>query len=275
MNLHNSTTLLGRFMGDPVVEKKVSQGTGKPYTKTRFQVSVRRSTYDKTQDQDSDVFMCEVFNGVAETIGSRFKKGDYIIVQGTMLSYKKGDEKYANNWKLKVENFNFVPGGKKSENTQANNTGDFGSGNFGATNSGNNDFNSGNFGGNSFGNNDPYGGFGSGGGFANPNQGFNNPPASQPDFQINYDFMPNVQSNPNPQMNQAPTMPTNNYNPNAQMPNNNYNSNAQMPNNNFNPNAQMNQNPTMPTNGYNPNPQMPTNNYDPNIIQITDDDTPF
>lgn len=263
MNLLSSTTLLGRLTSDPISEHKVSSA-GKEYIKGYFNVAVKRSFYDKTPEQESDFFKCDVMGKLSDTIAKNFKKGDLILLQGTMLSYKKQGEQYPNNWKLKVENFDFVPGGKKSENTQANNTGDFGSGNFGASNSGNNGFNSGNFGGNSFGNNDPYGGFGSGGGFANPNQGFNNPPASQPDFQVNYDFMPNVQSNPNPQMNQAPTMPTNNYNPNAQMPNNN-----------FNPNVQMNQNPTMPTNGYNPNPQMPTNNYDPNIIQITDDDTPF
>ncbi len=61
-------------------------------------------------------FDCKAFRGTAEVISKYFKKGDSIVVYGSMnqYSYQKADGSTQRGWEVIVDNIDFAKGGSNN-----------------------------------------------------------------------------------------------------------------------------------------------------------------
>ena len=106
----NSVTLMGRLARDP--ETKYTEGG---LAITRFTVAT--DAYKK--DDPADFHNCTAFNKTAETIAQHLKKGDGILVNGSLKTSKfesDGQVKYRT--EVMVQRFEFTPG-RSTVGTQA------------------------------------------------------------------------------------------------------------------------------------------------------------
>jgi len=98
----NSVTLMGRLAKDP--ETKYTEAG---LAITRFTVAT--DAYKK--DDPADFHNCTAFNKTAETIAQHLKKGDGILVNGSLKTSKfesDGQVKYRT--EVMVQRFEFTPG---------------------------------------------------------------------------------------------------------------------------------------------------------------------
>ena len=106
----NSVTLMGRLAKDP--ETKYTEAG---LAITRFTVAT--DAYKK--DDPADFHNCTAFNKTAETIAQHLKKGDGILVNGSLKTSKfekDGETRYRT--EVMVQRFEFPPG-RVSGGTQA------------------------------------------------------------------------------------------------------------------------------------------------------------
>lgn len=94
----NKIVIHGRLGKDP--ELKERQGQNGPFKQVTFSVAVNRSFGDET-----DWFFCTMNGKRAEVLNKFFHKGNQIIVEGRMESYKGKDE--TEKWLLRVTDFDF------------------------------------------------------------------------------------------------------------------------------------------------------------------------
>lgn len=102
----NEINLQGRFGRDPEVSEKM--GKNGPFKIARFSIAVNDDFGDET-----DWFPCELIGKQAEVIGTFFHKGDMIIVNGRMKSFKPKNDPDHKAWRVKVERFWFCDHSKK------------------------------------------------------------------------------------------------------------------------------------------------------------------
>lgn len=114
----NSINIVGRLTRDP--EMSV---VGDGVERVRFTVASDRYI-GKDKDNETDFFNCSLVGKRAAAIKEYFKKGDQIIIQGEMRSYKgnKEDTKDTTYWNVNVDKFAFgaqVKGDKKEAKNPA------------------------------------------------------------------------------------------------------------------------------------------------------------
>ena len=101
----NNVNLLGRLTKDPELQYT---GQGKPFT--RFNIAVNRI------GEGADFINCVAWEKTAETIAEYFKKGQRILVQGSIRtgSYEKnGQTIYTTD--VLVSRFEFIESNKQGE----------------------------------------------------------------------------------------------------------------------------------------------------------------
>ena len=106
--MKNVISLQGRLGHDPELTEK--QGPNGAFKITTFSIAVDRDFGD-----DVDWFSCEVIGKGAEVVEKFFHKGDMILLDGQMISYKPKRDPDRKTWKVKVTKFWFVDR-KKNEN---------------------------------------------------------------------------------------------------------------------------------------------------------------
>lgn len=87
----------------------------------RFTVAVDRRV-KKGEEKKADFIDCVVFGQGAAFLNRFFKKGDGIVVEGTLTSdkYTNKDGKSVTRWSVLVDKMGFPVGGRKSESNDAN-----------------------------------------------------------------------------------------------------------------------------------------------------------
>ncbi len=118
----NITILRGNLARDPEL-RTVNTG-GKQTSVVNFTVAVSRE-YTKTngeKDKVTSFINCEAWDTGAEIIGSSFKKGDLVLVEGSLRndSWEKDGVKHSS-LKVRVNNFSKITKLSKSR-TQSENT---------------------------------------------------------------------------------------------------------------------------------------------------------
>lgn len=70
--------------------------------------------------EETNFFDCKAFRGLAETINKYFKKGDGIVVYGTMrqYAYQKQDGTTMRGWEVIVDDIDFVGGNAQHSEPQ-------------------------------------------------------------------------------------------------------------------------------------------------------------
>ena len=107
----NNITLLGRLGKNPEIKFFES---GK--SKVSFSIAVTRSFKDKDGKYGVDWFNCVCFGKTGEIIGDTFKKGDSIVVNGSIQNNKYlKDGSQRDFWEINVNNFSFC-GKNKNDN---------------------------------------------------------------------------------------------------------------------------------------------------------------
>lgn len=106
--MKNYISLQGRFGRDPELTEK--QGPKGPFKVATFSIAVDRDFGDVT-----DWFPCEVLGKSAEVLEKYFHKGDMIILDGRMESYKPKRDPEHKSWFVNVSKFWFVDRKKEHE----------------------------------------------------------------------------------------------------------------------------------------------------------------
>jgi len=114
----NKVILLGNLTADPEVKVVNS---GKQTTVANFTLAVSR-VYTKAngeRDKDTTFVSCEAWDTGAETIGQYCKKGDPLLVEGSlkMEQWEKDGQKHSR-LKVRVSNFHLLwrkPASKESD----------------------------------------------------------------------------------------------------------------------------------------------------------------
>ena len=105
----NNVTLKGNLTRDP--EIKVLDLNGRPVTVANFTIAVSRhfKRADGTKDKDTTFIPCEAWDTGAETIGKYVKKGDPLLVEGSVKveSWEKDNQKMSR-MKIRVSNFELL-----------------------------------------------------------------------------------------------------------------------------------------------------------------------
>lgn len=105
----NITMLKGNLARDP--ELRVINSNGKQTSVVNFTVAVSRE-YTKAsgeKDKVTSFINCEAWDTGAEMIGSSFKKGDYVLIEGSLRndSWEKDGVKHSS-LKVRVNNFSKI-----------------------------------------------------------------------------------------------------------------------------------------------------------------------
>ena len=108
-NLMNINILRGNLARDP--EIRVVNTGGKQTSVVNFTVAVSRE-YTKAngeRDKVTTFVPCEAWDSGAEIIGQSFKKGDFVLVEGSLRndSWEKDGVKH-NSLKVRVNNFSKI-----------------------------------------------------------------------------------------------------------------------------------------------------------------------
>jgi len=108
-NLMNINILRGNLARDP--EMRVVNTNGKQTSVVNFTVAVSRE-YTKAngeRDKVTTFVPCEAWDSGAEIIGQSFKKGDFVLVEGSLRndSWEKDGVKH-NSLKVRVNNFSKI-----------------------------------------------------------------------------------------------------------------------------------------------------------------------
>ena len=106
--MKNAISLQGRLGRDPVLTEK--QGQNGPFKSTSFSLAVDRDFGDET-----DWFNCELIGKQAEVFEKFIHKGDMVLIDGQMLSYKPKRNPEQKSWFVKVNKFWFVDNRNKGE----------------------------------------------------------------------------------------------------------------------------------------------------------------
>lgn len=106
--MKNYISLQGRLGRNPELTEKQSQKG--PFKVTTFSIAVDRDFGDET-----DWFFCEVTGKQAEILEKFFHKGDMIVLDGRMESYKPKRDPEHKSWKVTVTKFWFVDRKKNGE----------------------------------------------------------------------------------------------------------------------------------------------------------------
>lgn len=108
----NNIVIKGRLTRDPKLDFVKVKGEEKAVCK--FDVAVNRRF-----GEDTDFFNCQVWGKTAEFVDKFFKKGQEILVAGSMQCRKWQDNEGKNryNWELNVDQVEFC--GSKKDNAQA------------------------------------------------------------------------------------------------------------------------------------------------------------
>lgn len=103
----NKITLSGRLTND--VELK-TYGEGKS-------VAIIKIASNGKNKEETDFFECKAFGKTGENIAKFKKKGDQLLVFGTMHQYRyqKQDGTSASGWELLIDEAEFIGGGAKKE----------------------------------------------------------------------------------------------------------------------------------------------------------------
>lgn len=106
----NRIELMGRLTADPELKKSEKE---KAKTYARFSLAVPR----KLDKEATDFFDCVVFGRVAEALDKYCKKGNRIIVTGTIQtgSYKNKDGVNIKTYTVLADDFYFTENAKKDE----------------------------------------------------------------------------------------------------------------------------------------------------------------
>lgn len=110
----NSAQLQGRFTQDPELREV---GNDKIHT-VSFTLAVSRSYVDKASgEREADFIDCVAWRGQADFICKNFKKGESVIVEGTLQTRTYEDSNGSNRkvTELLVNSIHFVGAGKKSD----------------------------------------------------------------------------------------------------------------------------------------------------------------
>lgn len=112
----NNITLLGRFTKDPKLEELAKQDPKEEGIKyTRFFIACDDG--NSKNKKSASFFTVEAWNKLAEVITKYFKKGDLILLNGTIkqrkFKTKKGDDVV--DWVVYANEFSFIPGTKKDK----------------------------------------------------------------------------------------------------------------------------------------------------------------
>lgn len=108
----NSVTLIGRLGKDPELK---TTSNGKDFCTFSLATTEKYKDEQKTQWHN-----CKAFGNQAKVIAEYMKKGDPLVVLGS-IEYSEYDGKWYTN--IMVQRFEFVPGGKKSDVTAPFNEG--------------------------------------------------------------------------------------------------------------------------------------------------------
>jgi single-strand DNA-binding protein len=119
-NLMNINILRGNLARDP--EMRVVNTNGKQTSVVNFTVAVSRE-YTKAngeRDKVTTFVPCEAWDSGAEIIGQSFKKGDFVLVEGSLRndSWEKDGVKH-NSLKVRVNNFSKITKLSKKSKDQA------------------------------------------------------------------------------------------------------------------------------------------------------------
>ena len=113
MNKHFIT---GRITKDLELEHFGEKNTAK----LQFGLAVNRKYKNSKGDYDVDFFNCVAFGTVAENIAKFFKKGSFVLLEGTMQNdkYENKEGKTVNNWQYHAEGFEFCGSANKTEKSE-------------------------------------------------------------------------------------------------------------------------------------------------------------
>jgi single-strand DNA-binding protein len=116
----NINILRGNLARDP--EMRVVNTNGKQTSVVNFTVAVSRE-YTKAngeKDKVTTFVPCEAWDSGAEIIGQSFKKGDFVLVEGSLRndSWEKDGVKH-NSLKVRVNNFSKITKLSKKSKDQA------------------------------------------------------------------------------------------------------------------------------------------------------------
>lgn len=118
----NITLLRGNLVRDPEL-RKVNPG-GKPTSVVNFTIAVSREYVKNSGEKDkiTSFINCEAWDSGAEIIGDSFKKGDLVMVEGSLRndSWEKDGVKH-HSLKVRVNNFSKITklSRQKTEDTVA------------------------------------------------------------------------------------------------------------------------------------------------------------
>lgn len=117
----NITLLKGNLARDP--EMRTINANGKQTAVVNFTVATSRE-YTKAngeKDKVTSFINCEAWDSGAEVIGSSFKKGDLVMIEGSLRNdtWEKDGVKHSS-LKVRVNNFSKIT--KLSKNTKSNET---------------------------------------------------------------------------------------------------------------------------------------------------------
>lgn len=114
----NIVMLRGNLARDP--ELRVVSSGEKQTSVVNFTVAVSRefTKANGTQDKVTSFIQCEAWDSGAETIASSFKKGDLVMVEGSLRndSWEKDGVKHST-LKVRVNNFGKIVKTKRSDKT--------------------------------------------------------------------------------------------------------------------------------------------------------------
>jgi single-strand DNA-binding protein len=106
----NINLLRGNLARDPEV-RTVSTGNGKQTSVVNFTIAVSREYVKASGEKDkiTTFVPCEAWDTGAEIIGESFKKGDLVMVEGSLRndSWEKDGVKH-NSLKVRVNNFSKI-----------------------------------------------------------------------------------------------------------------------------------------------------------------------
>lgn len=94
---------------------------GKEYSK--FTVAVDRRV-KKGEEKKADFIDCIIFGSGASFLNRFFKKGDGVVVEGTLTSdkYTNKEGKSVTKWSVLVDKIGFPVGGRKAESNESSET---------------------------------------------------------------------------------------------------------------------------------------------------------
>jgi single-strand DNA-binding protein len=98
MSSYSKTIIIGNLTKDPTI----SQGKDKDYC--LFSVAVNNGYGDK---QTTDFYFCKAYDKLAQNLCDYMRKGDRVLVEGQMRSYRKDGEDL-DRWTLQAWNIVFL-----------------------------------------------------------------------------------------------------------------------------------------------------------------------